>query len=256
MLGVVGTLIFILRQDLSMWARLGWNCCMKQRSTCLCLARLGTKGVHTTPRIEPSPFDLVWIQAVSLLVAGLIAEQFLETTAAQLTYHGLCELTATAKEDELSVFFRNNHFSTMTKHKVMGTLEAGSRDHVISLGLFPWGQCVRQDNVGSAMIANNHQGPCGLPQCLLLTHDTCMLSANWLHLVPHHLYPGTPVKRPLYMQEKRVTMHSFSMHLPKTDTDQSRSSGINHSQRDRSVHPLPGRAVGSLVRSRSSLGMG
>lgn len=53
-------------------------------------------------------------------VAGLIAEQFLETTAAQLTYHGLCELTATAKEDELSVFFRNNHFSTMTKHKVMG----------------------------------------------------------------------------------------------------------------------------------------
>lgn len=48
---------------------------------------------------------------------GLIAEQFLETTAAQLTYHGLCELTAAAKEDELSVFFRNNHFSTMTKHK-------------------------------------------------------------------------------------------------------------------------------------------
>lgn len=50
--------------------------------------------------------------------AGLIAEQFLETTAAQLTYHGLCELTAAAREGELSVFFRNNHFSTMTKHKV------------------------------------------------------------------------------------------------------------------------------------------
>lgn len=53
------------------------------------------------------------------LLPGLIAEQFLETTAAQLTYHGLCELTAAAKEGELSVFFRNNHFSTMTKHKVM-----------------------------------------------------------------------------------------------------------------------------------------
>lgn len=52
-------------------------------------------------------------------MAGLIAEQFLETTAAQLTYHGLCELTAAAKEGELSVFFRNNHFSTLTKHKVM-----------------------------------------------------------------------------------------------------------------------------------------
>ncbi|XP_008017499.1 ubiquitin carboxyl-terminal hydrolase MINDY-1 isoform X5 [Chlorocebus sabaeus] len=53
----------------------------------------------------------------NLVTEGLIAEQFLETTAAQLTYHGLCELTAAAKEDELSVFFRNNHFSTMTKHK-------------------------------------------------------------------------------------------------------------------------------------------
>eukprot|EP00071_Canis_lupus_P027130 XP_022260687.1 ubiquitin carboxyl-terminal hydrolase MINDY-1 isoform X4 [Canis lupus familiaris] len=53
----------------------------------------------------------------NLVTEGLIAEQFLETTAAQLTYHGLCELTAAAKEGELSVFFRNNHFSTMTKHK-------------------------------------------------------------------------------------------------------------------------------------------
>ncbi|XP_032253021.1 ubiquitin carboxyl-terminal hydrolase MINDY-1 isoform X1 [Phoca vitulina] len=53
----------------------------------------------------------------NLVTEGLIAEQFLESTAAQLTYHGLCELTAAAKEGELSVFFRNNHFSTMTKHK-------------------------------------------------------------------------------------------------------------------------------------------
>uniref|UniRef100_A0A3P8YMK6 Ubiquitin carboxyl-terminal hydrolase n=1 Tax=Esox lucius TaxID=8010 RepID=A0A3P8YMK6_ESOLU len=48
---------------------------------------------------------------------GLVAEQFLESTATQLSYHGLCELNATAKEGELSVFFRNNHFSTMIKHK-------------------------------------------------------------------------------------------------------------------------------------------
>lgn len=49
---------------------------------------------------------------------GLIAEQFLESTASQLTYHGLCELTATVTEGELSVFFRNNHFSTMIKYQV------------------------------------------------------------------------------------------------------------------------------------------
>ena len=53
----------------------------------------------------------------NLVTESLTAEQFLETTAAQLTYHGLCELTTAAKEGELSVFFRNNHFSTMTKHK-------------------------------------------------------------------------------------------------------------------------------------------
>ncbi|OXB55838.1 hypothetical protein ASZ78_007156 [Callipepla squamata] len=53
----------------------------------------------------------------NLVTEGLIAEQFLESTASQLTYHGLCELTAAVKEDELSVFFRNNHFSTMIKHK-------------------------------------------------------------------------------------------------------------------------------------------
>ncbi|XP_075032290.1 ubiquitin carboxyl-terminal hydrolase MINDY-1 isoform X2 [Calonectris borealis] len=53
----------------------------------------------------------------SLVSEGLVAEQFLESTASQLTYHGLCELTAAVREDELSVFFRNNHFSTMIKHK-------------------------------------------------------------------------------------------------------------------------------------------
>ncbi|XP_063170088.1 ubiquitin carboxyl-terminal hydrolase MINDY-2 isoform X2 [Candoia aspera] len=48
---------------------------------------------------------------------GSVAERFLSSTATQLTYHGLCELTATVQEGELCVFFRNNHFSTMTKHK-------------------------------------------------------------------------------------------------------------------------------------------
>ncbi|KAG7468744.1 ubiquitin carboxyl-terminal hydrolase MINDY-1 [Solea senegalensis] len=48
---------------------------------------------------------------------GLLAEQFLESTATQLSYHGLCELNMAAKEGEISVFFRNNHFSTMIKHK-------------------------------------------------------------------------------------------------------------------------------------------
>lgn len=55
---------------------------------------------------------------IFFLVTGIVAEQFLNSTATQLTYHGLCELTSTVQEGELCVFFRNNHFSTMIKFKV------------------------------------------------------------------------------------------------------------------------------------------
>eukprot|EP00062_Callorhinchus_milii_P002299 gi/632938352/ref/XP_007904636.1/ PREDICTED: protein FAM63B isoform X2 [Callorhinchus milii] len=52
-----------------------------------------------------------------LVSEAFVAEQFLNSTATQLTYHGLCELMSGVQEGELCVFFRNNHFSTMTKHK-------------------------------------------------------------------------------------------------------------------------------------------
>ncbi|XP_072004214.1 ubiquitin carboxyl-terminal hydrolase MINDY-2 [Engystomops pustulosus] len=52
-----------------------------------------------------------------LVSEGFVAEQFLNSTATQLTFHGLSELTSTLQEGELCVFFRNNHFSTMTKYK-------------------------------------------------------------------------------------------------------------------------------------------
>ncbi|XP_037092601.1 ubiquitin carboxyl-terminal hydrolase MINDY-2-like [Pollicipes pollicipes] len=46
---------------------------------------------------------------------ALLAETFLETTASQLTTHGLAQLTSTMRDGELAVFFRNNHFSTVYK---------------------------------------------------------------------------------------------------------------------------------------------
>ncbi|XP_054719694.1 ubiquitin carboxyl-terminal hydrolase MINDY-2-like [Uloborus diversus] len=51
------------------------------------------------------------------LAEALVAENFLEKTASQLTYHGLYELTSRLKDDELCVLFRNNHFSSLIKHK-------------------------------------------------------------------------------------------------------------------------------------------
>ena len=47
--------------------------------------------------------------------AALLGQQFLESTASQLTYHGICELSSAIKEGDLCVFFRNNHFNTLMK---------------------------------------------------------------------------------------------------------------------------------------------
>lgn len=48
---------------------------------------------------------------------GLLADNFLQQTASQLTYHGLEELASTLIEGQLAVLFRNNHFCTVTKNE-------------------------------------------------------------------------------------------------------------------------------------------
>lgn len=47
---------------------------------------------------------------------GKIVDNFLKSTSHQLTEYGLAKLRETLKQDELVVFFRNNHFSTLIKH--------------------------------------------------------------------------------------------------------------------------------------------
>ena len=51
-------------------------------------------------------------------IPALIGQQFLESTASQLTYHGICELNNEMVEGDISVFFRNNHFNTLMKKNV------------------------------------------------------------------------------------------------------------------------------------------
>ncbi|CDS41362.1 protein FAM63A [Echinococcus multilocularis] len=46
---------------------------------------------------------------------SLLAKEFLETAASQLTMHGLCELSEHLQENHLAVLFRNNHFNTIYK---------------------------------------------------------------------------------------------------------------------------------------------
>lgn len=47
---------------------------------------------------------------------NVLADDFLKTTASQLTYYGLSSLHDTLGSSELAVLFRNNHFSTIFKH--------------------------------------------------------------------------------------------------------------------------------------------
>ena len=48
---------------------------------------------------------------------GTVIHNFLERSGHQLTQHGLFILHEFVKEGDMVVFFRNNHFNTLTKHK-------------------------------------------------------------------------------------------------------------------------------------------
>jgi hypothetical protein len=51
------------------------------------------------------------------ILEGNMIESFLDGSATQLSYYGLYSLHKDVKEESLSVLFRGNHFSVMTKHK-------------------------------------------------------------------------------------------------------------------------------------------
>jgi len=55
---------------------------------------------------------------ITLYLLALLAEEFLDNSASQLTHFGLGQLKTTLRDSELAVFFRNNHFSTILKNEV------------------------------------------------------------------------------------------------------------------------------------------
>ncbi|KRZ73922.1 Protein FAM63A [Trichinella papuae] len=84
------------------------------------------------PEIMLAVSDLSYNQLVEKIVAqtseddslsnvnAFFLQSFLEQSASQLSQNGLSSLLRELLEDELAVFFRNNHFSVITKHE--GTL--------------------------------------------------------------------------------------------------------------------------------------
>nr|ACO15597.1 YPL191C [Caligus clemensi] len=77
-------------------------------------------GWLVDPQSEEAPVvgDLSYNALVEKVISdsAALGKHFLESSASQLTYHGLCELTSAMEKNEIAVFFRNNHFSTITKH--------------------------------------------------------------------------------------------------------------------------------------------
>ena len=70
---------------------------------------------------EPlSVSDKVTLEKV--VETSLICSEFLQSSASQLTYHGLYSLTESLEPNSLNVLFRNNHFSVLFKRNKESSL--------------------------------------------------------------------------------------------------------------------------------------
>ncbi|RKP10037.1 hypothetical protein THASP1DRAFT_28187 [Thamnocephalis sphaerospora] len=65
---------------------------------------------------DDDAIDMDGTQRMDLVHDALIAQQFLEANATQLTFHGLQTLTESIPDNHLCILFRNNHFATLYKH--------------------------------------------------------------------------------------------------------------------------------------------
>ena len=70
----------------------------------------------TTPTVTvTTPHSHSRIKKTQLQHEGIVIEHFLNETASQFTYEGCHQLHQVMKDNQLAVFFRNNHFSTIFK---------------------------------------------------------------------------------------------------------------------------------------------
>ena len=74
----------------------------------------------TSMRVELDKLQKDLEAQTQIFKDGTVVESFLSASSTQLTYAGLTELNMHVEEGKLYVFFRNNHFATLTKHD--GTL--------------------------------------------------------------------------------------------------------------------------------------
>jgi len=70
-------------------------------------------GTDVEAHAEKVPVPSISDSDAFLLREGEIIENFMKSTANQLTFYGLAMLHETMRERQLACFFRNNHFSTI-----------------------------------------------------------------------------------------------------------------------------------------------
>eukprot|EP00027_Filamoeba_sp_ATCC50430_P000555 CAMPEP_0168543514 /NCGR_PEP_ID=MMETSP0413-20121227/1923_1 /TAXON_ID=136452 /ORGANISM="Filamoeba nolandi, Strain NC-AS-23-1" /LENGTH=420 /DNA_ID=CAMNT_0008573465 /DNA_START=231 /DNA_END=1493 /DNA_ORIENTATION=+ len=79
---------------------------------------LDPKVVQTTMNtFMESNKNMTAEETEKIIKEGQLAEKWLQDTPSQLTFHGITELHKTLKDNQLCVFFRNNHFATLFKYK-------------------------------------------------------------------------------------------------------------------------------------------
>ncbi|CAH8589032.1 unnamed protein product [Heterobilharzia americana] len=76
-----------------------------------------TVGKRTYNQLTEELLRLRSSQTSEDVYRSTLIEWFLNQSGSQLTFHGLSQLVSTLRDEELAVFFRNNHFSTILKHK-------------------------------------------------------------------------------------------------------------------------------------------
>ncbi|CAI5503102.1 unnamed protein product, partial [Closterium sp. Naga37s-1] len=109
---------------------------------------------------------------------ALLLFTFLNDTASQLTYHGLFSLQEGVKENQLCVFFRNNHFSTLFKRTNHIYLLVTDQGYLNQPGVV-WERLGQVE--GDNTLCEGDFTPFAPPPSLALAHGAEGVAGQWTH---------------------------------------------------------------------------
>jgi len=83
------------------------------------LVNLVIEGNDATAKLEhkSQDGDSNYDELSNKAIRGTVVRNFLDRSSHQLTYYGLTTLHKFVKEGDMVIFFRNNHYNTLTKYK-------------------------------------------------------------------------------------------------------------------------------------------